>query len=279
MKIFTTRAALSDYLHSEKAQHKTIGFVPTIGALHQGHLSLIENAGKQNDLVVCSIFVNPTQFNDPKDLEKYPRPIESDIAKLEQTSCSALFLPSVEEMYQIGEQWHIDLGEIENKLEGKIRPGHYQGVTQIVKKLFDIVQPNRAYFGQKDYQQFLVVAQMVRNFNLHVELVMCPVIREADGLAMSSRNVHLSPQEHKEALALSRALKLAQSNFSEKSITENQAEVIQFLNSSEGVELEYFEICDGQTLEPVTSAETESIVALVAARVGHTRLIDNVILR
>ncbi|HYK75900.1 MAG TPA: pantoate--beta-alanine ligase [Daejeonella sp.] len=279
MKIFTTRATLSDYLRSEVAQHKTIGFVPTMGALHQGHLSLIENAGQQNDLVVCSIFVNPTQFNDPKDLEKYPRPIESDISKLEKTSCNVLFLPSVAEMYQEGEQWHIDLGEVENKLEGKMRPGHYQGVTQIVKKLFDIVQPNRAYFGQKDYQQFLVVDQMVKHFKLEVKLVMCPIIREADGLAMSSRNVHLSPQEHKEALALNRALKQAQSNFHKKSITENRAEVIQFLNSSEGVELEYFEICDGMTLEPVTSIQMQPIVALVAAKVGHTRLIDNVILR
>ena len=154
MKIFDSKAELADYLGQLRKGDKTIGFVPTMGALHQGHLSLLAQAQQRCDAVVCSIFVNPTQFNDPKDLEKYPRPIESDIEKLEQAGCDVLFNPAVNEIYAGNEHWHLDIGELENLLEGKFRPGHYQGVTQVVCKLFDIVKPDLAFFGQKDYQQF-----------------------------------------------------------------------------------------------------------------------------
>ncbi len=250
-----------------------------MGALHQGHLSLIEIAARNTDHVVCSIFVNPTQFNDPKDLEKYPRPIDADIAKLEQVDCDILFLPTVQEMYSGDEKWSIDLGYLERILEGRFRPGHYQGVTQIVKKLFDVVQPNKAFFGQKDYQQVKVIMKLVELYSLPVEIVMCPILREEDGLAMSSRNIHLSPSERNEALALSESLRRTRENYSMKQIAELQIEAVNFLHSSEGVELEYFEICNAETLLPAESKEEPGLVALVAAKVGHTRLIDNIIIK
>ena len=278
MKIFTTRVALSGYLSEQKASGKSVGLVPTMGALHAGHLSLISEARRACDLVVCSIFVNPTQFNDPNDLAKYPRPIEADIEKLKGAGCDILFMPEISEMYSEGESWHINLNGLDNILEGKIRPGHYQGVTQIVKKLFDTVSPDKAFFGQKDYQQIKVIAELVRQYEIPVQLVMCPIIREDDGLAMSSRNVHLSADEHQRALVLSRALNHAADIFPAKTITEVKEEVSRFVNRTSGVDLEYFEICDQKTLQPVTDKDGRPLVALIAAKVGQIRLIDNAIL-
>lgn len=278
MKIFTTRAALSAYLADQIAVCKSVGFVPTMGALHAGHLSLIEQARKESDVVVCSIFVNPTQFNDPRDLERYPRPIESDIEKLQSAGCEVLFLPQVAEMYSADEKWHINLNGLDNILEGKIRPGHYQGVTQIVKKLFDTVNPDVAFFGQKDYQQFMVISELVRQYNIPVKLSMCPIVREADGLAMSSRNVYLSEAEHNQALSLSKALNMAKTLVASKSIEEVKVEIQRYFETAEGVQLEYFEICDRQTLLPVSNKSEGDLVALVAAKVGQIRLIDNIIL-
>jgi len=265
-------------LTEQRSAGKVIGLVPTMGALHAGHLSLIRQARKASDVVVCSIFVNPTQFNDPNDLAKYPRPVEADIKQLENADCDVLFMPSVSEMYSEGEEWHISLNGLDDILEGKIRPGHYQGVTQIVKKLFDTVTPDKAFFGQKDYQQVKVITEMVRQYNIPVELVMCPIIREDDGLAMSSRNVHLSADEHQHALVLSRALNLAAQIFPDKSVSQVKEEVSRFVSHTPGVELEYFEICDTDTLQPVTEKDNGSLVALIAARVGSIRLIDNMIL-
>ncbi|WP_026897280.1 pantoate--beta-alanine ligase [Daejeonella oryzae] len=279
MKIFHTRSGLSTYLNSKKTSNFSVGLVPTMGALHNGHLSLIEIAANQTDLVVCSIFVNPTQFTDSKDLDNYPRPIENDIAKLEAAHCDVLFLPSVSEMYHKTEQWHIDLGDLDKRLEGKIRPGHYQGVTQIVNKLFTTVNPDKAFFGQKDYQQFLVIKKMVDQLKLDVELIMCPIIREQDGLAMSSRNIHLSPKEHADALILNQVLKFLEENFKTQNLINLEKEATKILESSEGIELEYLEICNADNLEPVNSEDYPSLVALVAAKVGRTRLIDNTILR
>jgi len=277
LKIFNTKKSLQQYLLQEKALTDTIGLVPTMGALHPGHLSLIEQAKQFNDKVVCSIFVNPTQFNDPKDLEKYPRTIEKDIELLEQVNCSALFNPPVNEIYDDNEQWHLDLGALEFLLEGKFRPGHYQGVTQVVYKLFDIVKPDTAYFGQKDYQQFLVISKMVELLKMPVKLVMCPILREADGLAMSSRNIHLSQEEHEHALILSKTLYWLKDNFDKDNIEGLRKEAESMINGRQGVELDYFEIADGKTLKPANE-NTENIVALVAAKVGITRLIDNIIL-
>ncbi|HVS91073.1 MAG TPA: pantoate--beta-alanine ligase [Mucilaginibacter sp.] len=276
MTIFTTREELREYLDMPLFNGKTLGFVPTMGALHQGHLSLIARAKEQTDVTICSIFVNPTQFNDPKDLEKYPRPIGSDIEKLEQAGCDILFHPEVTEMYAGNEHWHLDIGELEHLLEGKFRPGHYQGVTQVVYKLFDIVKPDLAFFGQKDYQQFLVIRRMVDMLKLPVELVMCPILREPDGLAMSSRNIHLSPEDRQHALILSKTLNWLGENFDLDQIAALQQECFDRVNAEQDVQAEYFEIADGNNLHPA-NGQTKNIVALVAAKVGNTRLIDNII--
>ena len=249
-----------------------------MGALHNGHLSLVRAAQQQCDVVVCSIFVNPTQFNDPRDLEKYPRPIASDIEKLELVKADILFEPEVKEMYADNEHWHLPIGELEHILEGASRPGHYQGVTQVVSKLFDVVKPDVAFFGQKDYQQFMVISEMVKLLNLPVKLVMCPIEREADGLAMSSRNVHLSPTDRQHALILSKTLNDLKQQFDPNKISELKRKAEQAIAVETGVELSYFEIADAETLHPATAA-TAHVVALVAAKVGNTRLIDNVMVK
>jgi pantoate--beta-alanine ligase len=279
LKIFTTKNQLQEYLIAVRADGKTTGFVPTMGALHQGHLSLLQQARQKTDVSVCSIFVNPTQFNDPKDLDKYPRPIATDMEKLQQAGCDVLFNPPVTEMYAGDEHWHLDIGELEHLLEGEFRPGHYQGVMQVVYKLFDIVKPDMAFFGQKDYQQFMVISRMVAQLNLPVQLVMCPIERETDGLAMSSRNIHLTPDDRLHALILSRALHAAKAGFDQgKSLSDINQQATASIGQEPGVQLEYFELADGETLRPA-KADSGKIVALVAAKVGATRLIDNVIIR
>ncbi|MFD2863701.1 pantoate--beta-alanine ligase [Mucilaginibacter antarcticus] len=278
MKKFTRKAALQQQLELVKAEGKIVGFVPTMGALHAGHLSLIKQAQHQCDVVVCSIFVNPTQFNDPKDLEIYPRPLSADIAKLEEAGCDILFNPEVSEMYDDDESWHVDIGEIEGLLEGKFRPGHYQGVTQVVFKLLEIVTPDLAFFGQKDYQQFLVIQHMIDLLELPEKLVMCPIAREPDGLAMSSRNIHLSAADRQHALILSKTLNLVKRNFNSDNIVQLKHDAEAAIAAEPGVDLAYFEIADAKTLLPADK-DTETLVALVAATVGKTRLIDNVLLK
>ena len=279
LEIFTSKSAIARYLIPSKKENKTIGFVPTMWALHKGHLSLIDIAGELTDTVVCSIFVNPTQFTDPKDLKKYPRPIEADIELLRSSRCRALFLPSVEEMYSANETWSIDLGGLDNILEGTLRPGHYQGVTQIVKKLLDVVNPDFMFMGQKDYQQVMVLEHMVKTLNIPVELVMCPIVREPSGLALSSRNVHLSDTEHSQAAVLSKVLQDVKARFADEPIESLKEGALQALRNAAGIEPEYFEICNARTLQPATEKDRESVVALVAAKVGNTRLIDNIILK
>jgi pantoate--beta-alanine ligase len=276
MKTFTTKKTLTEHLEQLRKAGKTIGFVPTLGALHQGHLSLLAQSQQYCDISVCSIFVNPTQFNDPKDLEKYPRPIASDIEKLEQADCDILFNPEVNEMYAANEQWHLDIGELEHLLEGKFRPGHYQGVTQVVFKLFDIVRPDMAFFGQKDYQQVLVIQKMIDLLHLPVKLVMCPILREPDGLAMSSRNIHLSVEERRHALVLSKTLDWLKQHFNRNNIPSLKSACEIMINAEPDVQLEYFEVVDGDNLHSADE-QTKNIVALVAVKVGNTRLIDNVI--
>jgi len=277
LKVFTTKKDLQHYLQERRNAGKTIGFVATMGALHAGHLSLIEQARQKNDEIVCSIFVNPTQFNDPKDLEKYPRTIPADTALLEQAGCDILFAPPVNEIYDGNEQWHLDIGEPEFLLEGKFRPGHYQGVTHVVHILFDIVKPDTAFFGQKDYQQFLIISTMVEQLHIPVKLIMSPIMREPDGLAMSSRNVHLTPDDRRHALILSKTLNWVKGNFDKTRISQLKATAEEMIDAEEGVQLDYFEIADGTTLHPANE-QSEKIVALVAAKVGKTRLIDNAIL-
>jgi len=277
LKVFTTTRQIQQYLADLRNKGLSTGFVATMGALHQGHLSLIQQAKKDNDLVICSIFVNPTQFNDPADLEKYPRPIAKDTQMLEQAGCDILFNPEVSEMYADNEHWHLALGETEHLLEGKFRPGHYQGVTQVVYKLFNIIKPDTAYFGQKDYQQFIVITKMVELLNLTVKLVMCPILREDDGLAMSSRNIHLTAEDRLHSLILSKTLNWVKENFDSNNITDLQHKAAEAINAEDGVSMEYFELVDGDSLHPANQA-TKKVVALVAARVGKTRLIDNVLM-
>jgi len=278
LEVINTIAGLNSLLQPRKLALQKIALVPTMGALHKGHVSLVKIAQQHADIVVCSIFVNPTQFTDPKDLERYPRPLQHDIEMLEEAGCDFVFMPSVKEMYPVPENWHIDLGPAEFLLEGEFRRGHYQGVTQIVKKLFDAVNPDLAFFGQKDFQQVLMIRNMVAHFNLPVEIISCPIIREEDGLAMSSRNIHLSAAEHQHALVLSKALTYVKAHFQSDSIEDllQQAKVI--IQQVEGVELDYFTIANSETLLPETNKDVQHVVALVAAKVGETRLIDNMML-
>ncbi|WP_039866237.1 pantoate--beta-alanine ligase [Pedobacter sp. BAL39] len=278
MKVINTIAALRTLLEPMKVGQQKIALVPTMGALHKGHVSLISIAQQYADVVVCSIFVNPTQFTDPKDLEKYPRPLEHDMRMLKDAGCDVVFMPSVQEMYPEAESWHIDLGPAEFLLEGEFRRGHYQGVTQIVKKLFDAVLPDLAFFGQKDFQQILMIENMVAYFGLSVQLVSCPIIREDDGLAMSSRNIHLTAEDRRNALVLSRALTYVRDHFSEEEIPALLQEARAMISNTAGVELDYFTIADGRTLLPETDKDHPGLVALVAAKVGQTRLIDNMLL-
>ncbi len=281
MEIVHTISALKMLLTPLIEGKNKVALVPTMGALHKGHLSLIEIAQQQAEIVVCSIFVNPTQFTDPKDLERYPRPLAHDIKMLNDAGCNVVFMPTVKEMYPLfpqPENWHIDLGPAEFLLEGEFRKGHYQGVTQIVKKLFDAVNPDIAFFGQKDFQQVLMIKNMVNVFNLQLEIISCPIIREEDGLAMSSRNIHLSATDRKNALVLSKALSYVKDHFEELSIAELLSAAKAMINNTPGVELDYFTIADGSTLLPIANKSAKNSVALVAAKVGDTRLIDNMLL-
>jgi len=279
LKTVKTKTSLQAALQPYRDRGMRIALIPTMGALHQGHLALIRQAQALADVVVCSIFVNPTQFNDPKDLEKYPRPIDKDIRMLQEATCDILFHPEVNEMYEPNEHWHLDLGNLDQVLEGLHRPGHFQGVTQIVKKLLDAVQADIACFGQKDFQQYKVVEYMVHTLQLPVTLKMCPTVREADGLAMSSRNVRLTPQGRQQALALYRTLQQTKADLSEKGLDAVRKEAITTLQDSSGVQLEYFAIYDAETFKEATEITTNRLlVALVAAWVDGVRLIDNLLL-
>ncbi len=280
MKIFRTKQELQHELAGIRQQNQVITLVPTMGALHEGHLSLINYAKPLTDITVCSIFVNPTQFNDPKDLEKYPRPIENDIALLESVGCDILFMPTVEEMYPENDpEWHIDLGNLDQIWEGEHRPGHFQGVTQIVFKLFDLVKPNQACFGQKDFQQVMVIQRMIDIKKLDIKLLICPIIRSEEGLALSSRNARLSEKGKENALTLITALRFIKDNLEQKSVAELLDGAKEILASNPAVELEYLSICETSTLAPVDNIETgKDYVALIAAWVEKVRLIDNILL-
>ena len=281
MKIFHTKKELQSDLQDLRDQNKIITLIPTMGALHEGHLSLINFAKPKSDVTICSIFVNPTQFNDPKDLEKYPRPIEKDIALLESVGCDYLFLPSVEEMYPKDDTpWHIDLGDLDQIWEGEKRPGHFQGVTQIVYKLFNLIKPQQACFGQKDFQQVMVIQKMIDILKLPIQLLICPTVRSDKGLALSSRNERLSPEGKEKALLLSKALFHIKVNFNNKDISTLLKEGTAILNEDPAIEIEYLTICESSTLKPIDKIkEGNSYIALVVAWVENVRLIDNVILK
>ncbi len=280
MEIFYTKKELQLALEALKLNNKVITLIPTMGALHEGHLSLINFAKPKSDVTVCSIFVNPTQFNDPKDLEKYPRPIEKDIALLESVECDILFLPTVEEMYPSDEQtWDIDLGNLDKIWEGEHRPGHFQGVTQIVHKLFDLVKPDYACFGQKDFQQVMVIQKMIEIKKLPVQLLICPIIRNEKGLALSSRNARLSDEGREIALTLFKSLNHIKSNFHNKPIPALLDDAKEIIASKPELTLEYLSICESSSLTEATAKEEgKSYVAILAAWLEGVRLIDNIIL-
>ena len=255
----------------------SIGFVPTMGALHEGHLSLVEMAGQQTDFVVVSIFVNPTQFNDKADLLRYPRDLQKDLGLLDPVSCQLVFAPEPEEIYPEPDTRQFNFGLLEQVMEGKFRPGHFNGVAQVVSRLFDIVQPDRAFFGKKDFQQLAIINEMVRNLNLPVEIIACPIIREADGLAMSSRNMLLDPEQRSAAVNISATLFEAQNKTGDLSVRELCDWVIKRINEKQYLNTEYFEIVNSQTLLPVNNWNDPcSKIGCIAVHCGKIRLIDNI---
>lgn len=284
MLVFHQISVLQEHLKKLRNQGLSIGFVPTMGALHQGHISLINQAKAQSDIVVCSIFVNPTQFNNAHDLAVYPRTLEADSQMLDTAGCDILFAPSAEEMYPKLPTMKFDFGALETVMEGAFRPGHFNGVGIVVSKLFHIVQPDKAFFGQKDLQQCAVISCMVNELSFHLELVICPTQREEDGLAMSSRNRNLSPEQRAIAPFLYQALNYAKASLlQDKEVSEVKTELAEFLKNIEGIELEYFEISDFDTLQPFHGTLSQNsgggkIALCIAAFLGKTRLIDNIII-
>ncbi|MCF8388018.1 MAG: pantoate--beta-alanine ligase [Bacteroidales bacterium] len=273
--IRTTRDILKDV----RDQGRIIGFVPTMGALHEGHLELIRTADKECDFVVASIFVNPIQFNNREDLEKYPRTLEEDLRVLEKNHCHLVFIPEVEEMYPGEVSEDYDFGKLEKVMEGKHRPGHFNGVAIVVKKLFDIVEPDKAYFGQKDYQQLLIIQKLVEKENLDVEIIPGSTVREKDGLAMSSRNTRLTQEERQIAPLLYQTLLKAADMVPEKKPGEIIEWARQQISAQPEFSLEYFEIADAGDLLPVKNfINNGNYVICLAAHLGNVRLIDNVII-
>lgn len=280
MKTFQTKAALSEWMLLQKSVNKTVGFVPTMGALHNGHLSLIRQAKKENDLVVSSIFVNPIQFHKQEDLEKYPRTLETDLEMLMEQACDAVFYPSEKEMYPESEKKVYNFGMLDKVMEGRYRGGHFNGVAIVVKKLFDIVQPHRAYFGEKDFQQLQIIKAMVKMESLDVEIVSCPTVREPDGLAMSSRNVRLNNEQRRDASLIYDALKMAKELYKTHEIHNIRKLVTEKINASPHLKTEYFEIVWADTLMQVGLKEEkeEVVVGCIAVYAGEVRLIDNMVL-
>lgn len=289
MILFKKTTDLCKWVDAQRKKEDLIGFVPTMGALHDGHISLVDASKKKDTITVASIFVNPTQFNDPTDFKKYPVTLEKDIYLLEKAGCDALFLPAVEEMYPDASQgdmvgrgftpkMHYDLGFLETVLEGKYRPGHFQGVCMVVHRLLEIVNPHHLYLGQKDYQQCMVISKLVELIVLKnkIEIIICPTLREADGLAMSSRNMRLDEDERKKAAAIYRSLNMIKEN----AATEKPAELkmkAQLILEEAGFKVDYVEIADAGNLSPVNSWVQKN-VALIAAYMNEVRLIDNLVI-
>lgn len=280
MKTIVAISEIRDYLQSER-RNKTIGFVPTMGYLHEGHLSLIRKAKSECDIAVVSIFVNPTQFAPNEDFSRYPRDLERDATLAQSVGCDILFVPSDEEMYPSGFLSAVVVEQLSSVLEGKFRPTHFKGVTTVVLKLLNIVQPDVAYFGQKDAQQAIIIKKMVSDLNVPVRIEVVPTVREADGLAMSSRNIYLNAEERKKAVALYQSLKLAQSmiHSGERNCANILSAMQRLIQSQHPTQIDYIEIVDATTLEPKTELHTNDTVLIpLAVRFGTTRLIDNIII-
>ena len=278
MQIITTVSELKEKLDFYRSQQKTVGLVPTMGALHAGHISLVSRCVNENDVCVVSDFVNPTQFNDKSDLAAYPRKPEEDAALLREAGCTVLFMPSVEEMYPEPDTREFHFGALEQVMEGPYRPGHFNGVAQIVSKLFYAVEPDKAYFGEKDFQQIAIIRSMVKQLDLKLEIVSCPIIREEDGLAMSSRNARLNPEERKKAVLISKYLFESRTFAENKTLAETKAFVEDSIQAEPVFRLDYYEIVDGITLQPVRNWEDSSyVVGCIAVYCGAVRLIDNIV--
>ncbi len=275
MLVIKTVDELQDVLFRVHSAGKSVGLVPTMGALHEGHLSLMKRARRENQATVCSIFVNPTQFNNKEDLEKYPRTLEADL-KLVEEYMDFVFAPSAEEVYKVPATEHYDFGDLEKVMEGPMRPGHFNGVGIIVKRLFDWIRPDKAYFGEKDFQQIAIIKSLVRQCNLDIQIVPCPIVREESGLALSSRNKRLSEYEHTQAANIYRILKESL-ELKTDSVAEIKKFVANEIEKIDVLKLEYYEIVDGETLQPVNSLnDSNSIVGCITVYAGEVRLIDNI---
>ncbi|MFY9162125.1 MAG: pantoate--beta-alanine ligase [Paludibacteraceae bacterium] len=261
-------------------EHKSIGFVPTMGALHQGHLQLVSRCVAENDACVVSLFINPTQFNDKNDFNRYPRTLENDITLLASVGCAIVFAPSAEEMYTPSEMetvFDFDFGGLDEVMEGIFRPGHFNGVVQVVSKLFSLVTPDKAYFGEKDFQQLAIIRRMVQVMIFPIEIVGCPIVREKSGLALSSRNALLSEQERTTAAVIYRTLSESKQLMHEKTVAETKAWVIDRLNAIDGLKVEYYEIVNGNSLQSITDwSDADYVVGCVTVYCGKVRLIDNI---
>ena len=277
MKLVHTINELRAELAAQRQAGKKIGLVPTMGALHEGHASLVRRAVAENVIVVVSDFVNPTQFNDKNDLLKYPRTLEADCELLEKEGAAYVFAPSVEEIYPEPDTRQFSYAPLDTVMEGKYRPGHFNGVCQIVSKLFMIVEPDKAYFGEKDFQQLAIIREMVKQMQFPLEIIGCPIVREADGLALSSRNARLTDEQRQQALNISRTLFQSKEYAVSHTVAETQQFVEDAIAASEGLELEYFELVDGTTLQKISRwEETDYAVGCITVFCGEVRLIDNI---
>lgn len=279
MKVFHKIVELQNKLFDDRKQGKSIGLVPTMGALHEGHASLVRKSVNDNDITVVSIFVNPTQFNDPKDLSSYPRDLDADCKLLESVGADYVLAPTVEEMYPTPDTRHFEFPPVTTVMEGAHRPGHFNGVCQVVSRLFYIVRPDRAYFGEKDWQQIAVVKAMVKYLGLNVDIVECPIVRDSDGLARSSRNALLSPGERKIAPSIFKALKESVEYAKTHSVKETHDHVTEQINATDGLDVEYFAIVDGNTLQDVNSwDDSRYVVGCITVYCGDrpVRLIDHI---
>ncbi|MFZ2904883.1 MAG: pantoate--beta-alanine ligase [Cyclobacteriaceae bacterium] len=280
MQIFREIDPLRAFLVEKRRSGQTVGFVPTMGALHPGHLSLIEAAQRDHALTVCSIFVNPAQFNNPDDLKKYPRTLDADQALLDKAGCDVLFFPETKTMYESDSKIRFDFGDLDKGMEGKFRPGHFSGVALVVSKLFHIVDPDTAYFGQKDWQQLTIIQHLVNELKFNLKLKSIPTLRESDGLAMSSRNARLNPAQRKKATVLYRTLHEARHWLTHSMrVDEVKKQVQQLLENDEEIKLEYFEVADSVNLKLLNHVEeSDRPILCIAAFVGEVRLIDNMFL-
>lgn len=278
MRVVTTIADLRNEINSAKEAGKKIGFVPTMGALHNGHIQLVKRCVAENEYSVVSIFVNPTQFNDKNDLIKYPRTLEADCKLLEETGCNLIFAPSVEEVYPEEDTRQFDFGQLDKVMEGSFRPGHFNGVAQVVSRLFDAVTPDNAYFGEKDFQQLAIIRQMVKMLNYPIVINPCPIVREESGLALSSRNARLSADQLAVAPAIYQTLLQSKEWKQTMPLNEVKTKVIDTLNANSHFRVEYFDIVDGLTLQSLNEwSDSDYIVGCIAVFCGEVRLIDNIV--